>query len=158
MQITAKKYGSDIETILSEKKAYIEISAGSIEANNNDRVKTLEQLKYLSKNVKGTLGFFVGYEDKAFLDGTGWVPDSTYDPRVKDWYKSSMSTDDIIISEPYINASEGSQVVTLSKRIRQNGKTIGSIGSDIALKEIEKLVNFLRWENGGNYTNSSYHL
>ena len=55
MQINAKKYGSDIETILSEKKAYIEISAGSIEANNNDRVKTLEQLKYLSKNVKGTL-------------------------------------------------------------------------------------------------------
>ena len=149
MQITAKKYGSDIETILSGKKAYIEISAGSIEANNNDRVKTLEQLKYLSKNVKGTLGFFVGYEDKSFLDGTGWVPDSTYDPRVKDWYKSSMSTDDIIISEPYINASEGSQVVTLSKRIRQNGKTIGSIGSDIALKEIEELVNSIKLEETG---------
>ena len=49
MQITAKKYGSDIETILSEKKAYIEISAGSIDIGT---------IKVFVKKCKRYLGFF----------------------------------------------------------------------------------------------------
>lgn len=149
MMSKAEKYGSDMETILSEKIAYIEISATSLEKTNLKDEIILDNLKYLTQNVKGTLGFFMGFSDKKFLDGTGWIPDEGFDPTTRDWFKHAVNSDEIIISPPYINAMDKNMVITISKRINQGGKTVGALGSDISMAELEELVKGIRIQDTG---------
>ncbi|MDO4772373.1 MAG: methyl-accepting chemotaxis protein [Bacillota bacterium] len=145
----AEKYGSDIETILSEKIAYVTISAHSIENTDFKDETILDSLLYLTKNVKGTLGFFMGFENKKFLDGTGWVPDANFDPTSRDWYKDAIGSDSVQISPPYPNAMDRSLVVTISKKVNRGGKPVGAIGSDVSMKELEDLVKSIKIEDTG---------
>lgn len=145
----AEKYGSDIETILSEKIAYVAISTHSIENTDFKDETILDGLLYLTKNVEGTLGFFMGFESKKFLDGTGWIPDADFDPTIRDWYKDALKTDGIIISPPYLNAMDHSMVVTISKKVNRGGKPVGVLGSDVSMKELQELVKNIKIEETG---------
>ena len=144
-----KKYGSDVETIISEKQAYVEILTNTIQRNNLNDEELLLDLKYLSKNVKGSLGFFIGLNNKKFLDGTGWVPDKDYDPTTRDWYKNAIEKNEIIISPPYINSMDNKTVITISKKIERNGQDIGVLGNDISMEELEKLIKDIKVKNTG---------
>ncbi|MDO4772374.1 MAG: methyl-accepting chemotaxis protein [Bacillota bacterium] len=145
----AKKYGSDIETILSQKLAYIEISANSIENSDFDDEKMLADLTYLTNNVAESLGFFVFFSDGKYLDGTGWIPDASFDPKSRDWYKNAMDSETVIVSPPYVSAATNTMIVTISKKIRRDGKPVGVIGSDITIKQLEDIVKGIQLEETG---------
>ena len=70
----AGKYASDIETIISEKKVYVEASANTISKDQKRDKPLLDDLTYLVANVAGGQDFFVGFNDKTFVDGAaGWL-------------------------------------------------------------------------------------
>ncbi len=33
---------------------------------------------------------YVGFEDKKFISGNGWIPTKDYDCRQRDWYKEAV--------------------------------------------------------------------
>ncbi len=66
------------------------------------------------------------------------MPDD-YDPRERDWYKASMEKkDETIISPPYISASTGKMVITISRASKDGS---GVIGIDITLDSIQDITN-----------------
>lgn len=66
------------------------------------------------------------------------MPDG-YDPRERDWYKESMERKgETIISPPYVSASTGKMVVTISRASKDN---TGVIGIDILLDSIQDITN-----------------
>ncbi len=62
-----------------------------------------------------------------------------YDPRVRDWYKESMENKgETIISPPYVSASTGKMVITISRASKDNS---GVIGIDVLLDSLQDISN-----------------
>ena len=144
----AGKYASDIETIISEKKVYVEASANTISKDQKRDKPLLDDLTYLVANVAGGQDFFVGFNDKTFVDGAGWVADASYDPSTRDWYKGAAGSDKTYISAPYLNALN-SNVITLSRELKYGDKAVGVFGGDISMDEFETLIKGIKYKETG---------
>ena len=145
----SQKYASDIESIISEKKTYVEISAKNISNSQKKAQALMNDLTYLTKNVKGALTFYAGFEDKTFLDGSGWIPDSDFDPTQRGWYKGAIGKTSAFVSEPYINAIDKKVVVAISRELKYGGETVGVLGGDISMNDFESLINSIRLKKTG---------
>ncbi|KAB7707612.1 HAMP domain-containing protein [Bacillus aerolatus] len=57
-----------------------------------------------------------------------------YDPREREWYKNAMESDgEAVWSEPYIEKTSGNYMITLSKPLILENRTIGVLAADIVL-------------------------
>lgn len=65
----AEKYASDVESIIAEKKSYVEISADNISKEQKKGQALLDDLTYLTQNISGALDVYAGFNDKSFFDG-----------------------------------------------------------------------------------------
>ena len=144
-----QKYASDIETIISEKKTYVELSANQISKEQKRGQALLSDLSYLTNHVNGALTFYAGFADKTFLDGSGWVPDASFDPTGRSWYQGAIGKNLTFISDPYINAIDNSTVVAISHELNYNGKSVGVLGGDISMKDFETLIKDIQLEETG---------
>ena len=144
MSMTAQKYGSDIESIMSKNMSYIDMIALKIEKKMPSDEELLDDLTYYTQKIPDSLGFFVGFENKKAFYGTGWVPDASFDHTTRDWYKNAIGKDTSVISKPYINAEDGSLVFGGSKQIKENGKFVGVLATDISTKEIIEEVSSIK--------------
>ena len=149
MKTTAEKYASDIETILSEKQSYISIFSTDIGYAKPTRAELEKKLMYYTNTHEDITDFFMGYEDKAFLDGAGWVAPSDFDPTGRDWYIKAVQSGGIILSNPYLIGSGDSLVLTIAKEIREDGKRTGVLGIDVSFQAINDIVQDVRIKESG---------
>lgn len=149
MSYQSKKFGSDLESIISEKKAYVEVSADYLLTRSQDDAQIRSDVTYLTQNVRGALQFYVGFEDGRFISGTGWIPDRGYQATSRTWYKSSKNNPEVVVSPPYLDAIQHGMVITISKQIKKDGEFQGVLGSDISLEEFENLVSNIKLEESG---------
>ena len=149
MSALAQKYASDLETIISEKRNYVEISANNISKEQKRGQALLNDLTYLTDNVNGALDFYAGFADKSFLDGSGWVPDKDFDPTDRSWYKGAFGQNTAYVSDPYISAIDNDIVVAISCELKYNGKSEGVLGGDISMKDFETLIKDIKLEETG---------
>ena len=145
----AQKYASDIETIISEKKTYIELSANNISKEQKRGQALLSDLTYLTNHVDGALTFYAGFADKTFWDGSGWVPDTGFDPTSRGWYQGAIGQNASYVSDPYINAIDNSIVVAISHELKYNDQSAGVLGADISMKDFEALIKGIKLEETG---------
>ncbi|AVM68640.1 methyl-accepting chemotaxis protein [Lachnospiraceae bacterium oral taxon 500] len=145
----AQKYASDIETIISEKKTYVELSANNISKEQKRGQALLSDLTYLTNHVDGALTFYAGFADKTFLDGSGWVPEAGFDPTSRSWYQGAIGQNTAYVSDPYINAIDNSIVVAISYNLNYNGQSVGVLGGDISMKDFEALVKAIQFKKTG---------
>lgn len=62
---------------------------------------------------------YVQYADGPFVDGSGWVPDPDWDGRTRPWYEGAIAAGDkVAYSSPFVDASSGKLIVTLSKHFK----------------------------------------
>lgn len=149
MNAEASYYGTKLESILVQKTTYVDASTHSIENSIGNDADMLSYLTYLSNHVKGTLGFYVGFQDKKYLDGTGWIPDSGFDPTTRVWYTSAMENSSVALSPPYLNASDNTLIITLSKKLMKNNAPVGVVSNDISMNEFSELVNSITIKESG---------
>ena len=145
----AQKYASDIETIISEKKNYVEISANNISKEQKKGKILLDDLTYLTNNVEGALDFYVGFNDKTFFDGSGWTADASFDPTSRSWYQGAMGQDFAYVSDPYISVTDNNVVVAISYKLNYNNQATGVLGADISMKDFEDLVKNIKMNDSG---------
>ncbi len=63
-----------------------------------------------------------------------------YDPRQRPWYKDAVAAENATLTEPYVDASSGSLIVTTAYPIEKGGKTLGVVGGDIDITELGDLI------------------
>ena len=148
MLADAGKYASDVETIISGKRIYVEASASNLSKEQKRGQSLLDDLTYLTQNVEGGQDFFVGFNDKTFFDGAGWEADASYDPTIKDWYKGAIGHNETYISEPYLSALN-SNVITISHELKYNGQSVGVFGGDISMDDFESLIKGIKLKETG---------
>ncbi|WP_026894955.1 methyl-accepting chemotaxis protein [Clostridiisalibacter paucivorans] len=82
------------------------------------------------------LDLYVGTKLGEIISGAGLGVSEDYDPRVRDWYKDALNSQDAIWSDPYVDESTNQVTVTVSKVLRNSNEDIlGVIAADIVLDE-----------------------
>ena len=60
-----------------------------------------------------------------FYSSDGWVPDADYDKTTRDWYSRSIASQATVITEPYVDATTGDLVASVSRAVRTGGQRTG---------------------------------
>ena len=94
-------------------------------------------------------GMYIGYTNGKFL-GVTFTPDASYDPRVRDWYKVGIQSDDFTLGPAYLDADTKSYVVSASAKLKdKNGNVKGVAAADISLSAITKMIKPITIETTG---------
>ncbi|SHO57186.1 methyl-accepting chemotaxis protein [Vibrio quintilis] len=72
-----------------------------------------------------------------------------YDPRVRGWYKLAKSENSAVTTAPYVSVTMKTLVVTLADPVRQNGRLIGVVGSNLALDYLTQTILSIPVAGGG---------
>lgn len=85
--------------------------------------------------------YFIVFSDKSVINGSGWIPHSSYDPTIRNWYIGARETNGIYITEPYLNYANNSMVITISKGFKTLDGREGVIASNIAIDFLIDLIS-----------------
>ena len=100
-----------------------------------------EMLLALTDADPDSQDIYVAYgNDMTFLDGSGWIPDETFDFTDRPWYKGAIDQNgSLYVSDPYVDASTGKTCLACSVLI--GDKTV--LSSDIVFDQMaEKMHSF----------------
>lgn len=72
-------YAAEVDAILQRNLGFVDSIVYNLgdDVTNYPKVKT--RLEYLTKNVPNNSGYYIGFEDKTYIDGSGWIPDADWD-------------------------------------------------------------------------------
>ncbi|KHC93961.1 methyl-accepting chemotaxis sensory transducer with Cache sensor [Thermotoga sp. Mc24] len=93
------------------------------------------------KSYPNVMNVYVGLKDgRMYLVPEQKLPEG-YDPRVRPWYKDAVSKlGQIVITDPYTDASTGKTVITIAKAVQIGQEIVGVVGLDF---DCSKLVDQL---------------
>ncbi|ONI38367.1 hypothetical protein AN639_01980 [Candidatus Epulonipiscium fishelsonii] len=125
----------------------------ALELSNREFINDLKALNdylELQNYAKTTTDLMYFASEKGdFIDHTGWVPDKSYDATQRIWYKEALATEGCYITDPYLDADTGGQVITVSHKVTDSsGSVIGVIGMDIYMTTLTDLVKEISAEAG----------
>ena len=130
----------------SERMAEIRTIKDTIERYDMTANKTCDLQGYLAEMLseneeKGIFDYYVGMADTTCYFGGGWEPaPGEYDPTTRDWYKESISSDEMYVSEAYVDAETGRVVVTIAVAIKQKDTTVGVLAADIFTDDVQAIA------------------
>lgn len=140
VQLEATGVAKDIDKWMAlQKDSLYEVIESMIVSNNFEYDFLHDYLKSADKRNPGN-AYSVAFSDKSLISGSGWIPDSTFDPTQRSWYIGATKTGDTYISEPYVDAVTGGMVITISKAFSTLDGRKGVIASDI---QIDYLVDMI---------------
>lgn len=106
---------------------------------------------YMDKEFKindELLSIYFANEYGEFIDVTGWIPDKDYNPKERTWYTNAINSEEIYISEPYLDAMSRETVISISKSIRVNNHPVGVIAIDVKIESLKEYIKHLMYEDG----------
>ncbi len=97
----------------------------------------------IDENYTGIYGIFKGN----YIDGIGWEPDESYDPKERDWYIAAVKADgEPVIVSPYLDAQTNTIMISISKLL-YDGESV--ISFDIGLDGIQEITENVSLNNLG---------
>ncbi|MCR5405920.1 MAG: hypothetical protein K6E88_03960 [Lachnospiraceae bacterium] len=151
-----KLYTSEVEKSMSEKISFIDtvasgVSSGCVEGDLYNYVDTM-----LSIYDDVSAVYVVLYDgNTVYPDGCytymsgGWIPPETFVVSDRTWYKEAINSDEVYVSEPYVDEQSGGICITLSRAIYSDGKVIGCAGLDMYMDDLVTLIESSY--DGGDY-------
>lgn len=92
----------------------------------------------LNENIAVT---YIGTNQGGFFTEPFIDVGSDYDPRIRPWYEqASANPDEVIWTEPYLDASNGEFTVTVAKAVSAGNTVLGVIGIDLSLDNLAAIV------------------
>ncbi len=116
----------------------------------SDLMMTLIRSSNLEKD--SILCTYVGsIQGNTIVSSDYWIPDSDYDMTTRDWYQA-VNTNSTFISEPYVDATTGGQVITISTPIHNsNNKIVGVAAADIEITKLNNMIANQKLGKDGYY-------
>ena len=142
MLVQSDKYAEIVNGWIDGQSKIINEIGDSVEKMDpSDQNGILNYLKSRVKSNKYTFDVYIGYTDKKFLDGSGWIAPKDYDCTQRDWYKAVISKDALIYTEPYLDASTKKIIFSIARPIKKDGKLIGVLSTDIDMAVVTDILN-----------------
>jgi methyl-accepting chemotaxis protein len=122
--------------------------AGRIQVIEN-MVKALE-LDPSPENIQNTLTQAV-QQESFYLTSLVWADGSSqtspktempngYDPRGEPWYRDALATDNIRLTDPYIDQATNALVLSINSPVKYRGEIVGAAGGNLSLKFLTDLL------------------
>lgn len=148
-------YSSEIDSTMSEKMAFVNtVAVGAASVQNKDYRAYVDAMAEQYEDVSAVY-VCVQQEGVVYKDGImtymsgGWVPEDDFVVSDRPWYSDAIASDDVCVSEPYVDEQTGNICITLSKAISQNGSVVGVAGLDMYMDDLVTLIEGSY--DGGNY-------
>lgn len=146
VQLETLNIANDIDKWMALQKSYLaELSEGLIIDNNFEYEHVYKSLKNAGERNPGN-EYHLNFGKDFLAASSGWMPGSSYNPSERDWYIDAIATNDIVISEPYLDLDTGNMVITLSKAVNTADKGQGVMATDI---QIGSLIDSIENVNVG---------
>lgn len=143
---------SEEESILdsdSTIRSYVDFK-GIKEGPDSDVQKRIKRTFENFKKNNSYINFlFMGLDNGSYMEYPDFVTDRPYDHRVKNWYKDTISSGSLLISDPYITSVTGEKVIAVTKAIRTSNGQIGVVGLTVNLTDIIQSIEGLDLDNQG---------
>ena len=97
-------------------------------------------------------GIYIGMDDGAYLDPTGWSPSDDYDPRTTKWYQQVIGNTNsyfYFYDEPYFDSDTGNLCATVIRHITLRDGRQGVLAADLMMAASQELLNEVRIYNAG---------
>jgi methyl-accepting chemotaxis protein len=139
-------YFGGMETIVE-----VLVDNGAFNAMEGQKEIFLSLLKDVQASRAEIIEVYFAETDKSFY---GTVPVEAlpigYDPTIRPWYEKAMQQKgEVVYVDPYRDASTGQTIISMSRTIENNGKTIGVLSLDIDLGVLSRqLVDIKIGEEG----------
>jgi len=151
-----KLYRAQVDNKMSEKLAFINTvaSGASSGAVNEGYYSYVDQMVELYDDVSAVYVCVkedgVIYSDgyMTYMSG-GWLPPEEFVVSERAWFKGAEASDEVFISEPYVDEQSGNICITLAKRITYDGQVIGVAGIDMYMDDLVALIE--ESYDAGNY-------
>ncbi|AIW22673.1 methyl-accepting chemotaxis protein [Vibrio coralliilyticus] len=80
-------------------------------------------------------------DGKATSGNTSWSPPDSWDGRQRPWYKQAKQAGKLIVTPPYLDATDNVMIISFAAPIYDKGEFIGALFFDVSLQGIAELVN-----------------
>jgi methyl-accepting chemotaxis protein len=145
MLTASEKYSEMMNGWLDGQAKIVNEIAYSI--SNDKDYDEKEILTYLSNKLKSnpnTTDVYMATVDKKMIDGSGWVPDASYDPTTRPWYKAAIEKNGVIYTAPYLDKATQKIVISIAAPVTRDNKIIGAVSSDINLGKLTEIIEKAR--------------
>lgn len=118
----------------------------------NDAGKILEILEWFRSMNSDTQSVYVALKTgELHIVPEVDLPDD-FDPTVRAWYTDAIAKNDLIWTDPYIDAANGNQIITVAVPVHDEANNIlGVLGADISLEYLTGIINSFRIGDEGYY-------
>jgi len=140
---------ADISGIIEGITNYYDGIADGIEkANFDDDQQIFGALKdSMDEYPEMVTDAYIAFGKSTFIDGSGWIPDSDYDPTTRAWYINGEASDTMTLGSPSFDMTTGKMVVCASRKVTTSDGRTGVMSIDIVLAEISEAVS--QYQPGG---------
>ncbi|EVU08879.1 methyl-accepting chemotaxis protein [Vibrio parahaemolyticus] len=131
-----------VQSEMNAKKDLARSITEIIELSPNDRTYVKDILeKPTPKSSFLAIGF--GYESNGFVieNDDGWDSGPDYDPRQRPWFIAAKNKGDLVVTDPYVDASSKNVIISVGTPVKQNGRFLAGMFYDLELTTLSDLVN-----------------
>ncbi|AKU56949.1 methyl-accepting chemotaxis protein [Vibrio parahaemolyticus] len=131
-----------VQSEMNAKKDLARSITEIIELSPNDRTYVKDILeKPTPKSSFLAIGF--GYESNGYVieNDDGWDAGPDYDPRQRPWFIAAKNKGDLVVTDPYVDASSKNVIISVGTPVKQNGQFLAGMFYDLELTTLSDLVN-----------------
>ncbi|EJA7338132.1 TPA: methyl-accepting chemotaxis protein [Vibrio parahaemolyticus] len=131
-----------VQSEMNAKKDLARSITEIIELSPNDRTYVKDILeKPTPKSSFLAIGF--GYESNGFVieNDDGWDAGPDYDPRQRPWFIAAKNKGDLVVTDPYVDASSKNVIISVGTPVKQSGQFLAGMFYDLELTTLSDLVN-----------------
>ncbi|HGS5502155.1 TPA: methyl-accepting chemotaxis protein [Vibrio parahaemolyticus] len=131
-----------VQSEMNAKKDLARSITEITELSPNDRTYIKDILeKPTPKSSFLAIGF--GYESNGFVieNDDGWDAGPDYDPRQRPWFIAAKNKGDLVVTDPYVDASSKNVIISVGTPVKQNGRFLAGMFYDLELTTLSDLVN-----------------
>jgi len=134
---------ADIAKMMEGIKLYYNGVADAVEKSNytDDAQITALLSNAVSKYDGVVASCYIGFSNKQFLDGSGWVPDADYDPTTRGWYTEGLNQTEIKFASPSMDLATKKMVVVGSRKVVLKDGREGVLGIDVILEGVSETAS-----------------
>ncbi len=150
MTEAAAKYAATMNGWLSQQGKVVDEMETDLERNGKFDDEYL--LDWLIAKMKSNPSFgdaYIGFNDKRFIDGSGWHPPADFDCTQRPWYLQTIANNQLTFTQPYRDGVTGKMAVSIGKPINYHGAVIGIMAVDIYVDFLTDMVKNAKMGSAG---------
>jgi methyl-accepting chemotaxis protein len=143
MDQKALQVTSDVNSYFAPAVSFIDYFSsdanveGMMENKFDERKWGRFEFQNFLKKMPDVKAIYVGTPNKDMIIEPNEKLPEGYDPTVRPWYQKALKNNNVIFTDPYVDASTKKMVITLAKKlVDSNGNIVGVVGMDYYLNKI----------------------